>query len=180
MIIRPATSADLPQLIALLQQEIAYQRQISPFFDLAPDFDWTQFAKTKLNNPNERIMVAEDQGRLLGYIDVRVLPPTIPLPRPKSIRERFSRRRVSHALGRPWTIGWIEDCYVESRFRQQGTGTALVKAGVAWLQARGANRMELAVSAANSGGRVFWEKQGFAVSRLQMLKDPAYPAEDCA
>ena len=36
MIIRPVAVADLPQLIVLFQPEIAYQRQLSPFFDLAP------------------------------------------------------------------------------------------------------------------------------------------------
>jgi len=173
MIIRPATLTDLPHLLVLFQQEIAYQKQITPFFDLAPDFDWSYFVETKLDNGSERIIVAEDNGRLLGYIDVRALPPSIQFPRRRSILGRFSRRKVSHALVRPWTVGWSEDCYVESQFRRKGAGSALVKEGVAWLQARGANRLELAVSAANSDGRAFWEKQGFAICRLQMSKDHA-------
>ena len=35
MKVRPAVIADLLQLIALVQQEVAYQRQIHPLFDLA-------------------------------------------------------------------------------------------------------------------------------------------------
>jgi len=170
MLIRPVTGADLPRLIVLFQQEIMYQKQLNPFFELAPDFDWEHFAEVKLNNPNERILVAEKDDQLLGYIDVRAHLPKQSCS-PKNIMRRLLRRETFPSLVRPGAVGWIEDCYVQTNFQRQGIGSALVKEGLAWLQAKGVTRIELAVSAANENGRDFWEKQGFSASRLLMSKE---------
>jgi hypothetical protein len=75
MIIRAARLTDLPRLIELFQIEIAYQKEFAPVHDLPPNFDVARFAKLKLNNPHERVLVAEMDGAIAGYIDVRVLRP---------------------------------------------------------------------------------------------------------
>jgi ribosomal protein S18 acetylase RimI-like enzyme len=170
MIIRSATVADLSRLIVLFQQEIAYQRQIEPFFDVSSSFDWRHFAEVKLSNPNEQILVAERDGQLLGYIDVRALLPTQSRP-PRNIMRRLIRRETPAAFVRPYTVGRIEDCYVETQFQRQGIGSALVREGLTWLKAKGVTRIELAVSVANSKGKSFWERQGFFAFRLLMSKE---------
>jgi GNAT superfamily N-acetyltransferase len=162
-------TADLPRLIMLFQKEIAYQRRIAPFYDLSADFDWERFAMLKLNNRNERVFVAEADGTVLGYIDVRAIAPN-QVRLLKKFVGRIRRRRIAPSFVRTGAVGWIEDCYVESQFRRQGIGDALVGQGVAWLRGRGANRIELATFAANGTGRDFWEKQGFSAYRLLMSK----------
>ena len=169
MIIRPATVVDLSRLIVLFQQEIAYQRQINPFFNFSPQFDWRDFVEAKLKKLNERVLVAEGDDTLLGYIDVRAVASSESRP-PKKTMTRFFRREAPPSLVRACAVGWIEDCYVQTQFQRQGIGRALVKEGLTWLQAKGVRRIELAVSAANGNGRAFWEKQGFSTFRLLMSK----------
>jgi GNAT superfamily N-acetyltransferase len=169
MNIRPATSADMARLIELFQKAIAYQRGFAPFFDLSAEFSWERFAKLKLSNRNERVFVAEVDGTVSGYIDVRAIVPGQARAL-KNFVGRIFQRRIAPSFARTRTVGWIEDCYVESQFRRQGIGAALVAYGLAWLRESGAERIELATFAANGSGRAFWEKQGFSAYRLLMSK----------
>jgi ribosomal protein S18 acetylase RimI-like enzyme len=166
MIVRPATAADLPRLVALLKQEIGYQRQIAFFYDVAPNFDWNRFAAAKLNDPNERVFVAEQDGAVCGYIDVRALGQG-PL---RKLVTRLLRPYRPPSFVRSRSIGRIEDCYVESGFRRRGIGSALVAEGLGWLRSKGVTAIELGVATANAGGKAFWEKQGFSPYRLLMSK----------
>lgn len=179
MIIRPATGMDLARLIVLFQQEIAYQRQINPFFSLSPEFDWRQFIEAKLDKPNERLLVAEADGVLLGYIDVRARLPNHSRSPKQNIMKRVFRRETHSSLVRPHAVGWIEDCYVQTQFQRQGIGSALVREGIAWLGTKEVTRIELTVSSTNGNGRIFWEKQGFSASRLLMSKETGLSKEDC-
>ena len=88
----------------------------------------------------------------------------------KNFVGRIFQRRIAPSFARTGTVGWIEDCHVESQFRRQGIGAVLVAYGLEWLRERGAERIELGTFAANGGGRVFWEKQGFSAYRLLMSK----------
>ena len=169
MNIRPATTADLPRLIELFHKEIAYQRGFAPFFDLSADLDWERFAKLKLNNRHERVFVAEADGTVPGYLDVRAIVPG-QARSAKHFVGRIFQRRIAPSFARTGTVGWIEDCYVDNQFRRQGIGAALVAYALAWLRERGADRIELATFAANGSGRAFWEKQGFSAYRLLMSK----------
>lgn len=169
MIVRPATVADLPRLIILFQQEIAYQREITPFLDVSSDFNWRHFVEKKLNNPNERVIVAEEDPKLLGYIDVRVMVPS-PSSRRRNIVRRIFRQETPPSFVQTGTVGRIDDCYVEPQFQLRGIGSALLKEGLTWLRARGATRIDLAVSTANTNGRAFWEKRGFSPYRIAMSK----------
>ena len=170
MIIRPARGEDLPSLAVLFRQEIAYQRQICPFWELSPQFDCLSFLQTKLSNPHERLFVAERNAQLLGYILVRVIQ--APHHRfPRNIFRHFFSERSTLAFIRPPNTGSIEDCYVEPQSRRQRVGSALLKQGLGWLEAQGVRHIELAVSAGNGDGIAFWERQGFVSSRFLMFKE---------
>jgi ribosomal protein S18 acetylase RimI-like enzyme len=173
MLIRPAMLADLHQLSALLQQGVTCQRQITPFFELVPRVNWERFARAKLQNPQERILVAVQDERLAGYIIMRV-PHSPPEPYRHTLRQllkRFWRRPLAPEIVQPRRVGWIEDCYVQPEVRRHRIGRALVHAGLAWLQAQHVARVELAVLVANRSGLAFWEQQGFAPLRLLMAKE---------
>ncbi len=129
MIIRPARGEDLPSLAVLFRQEIAYQRQICPFWELSPQFDCLSFLQTKLSNPHERLFVAERNAQLLGYILVRVIQ--APHHRfPRNIFRHFFSEKSTLAFIRPPNTGSIEDCYVEPQSRRQRVGSALLKQGL--------------------------------------------------
>jgi ribosomal protein S18 acetylase RimI-like enzyme len=170
MIIRPASGEDLPRLAALFRQEITYQRQISPFLDFSPHFDYLRFLQAKLRNPHERLFVAERNAQLLGYIVVRVIQ--APNHRfPRNILRHFFSENSTPAFVRAPNTGCIEDCYVEPQSRRQRVGSALLKEGLGWFGAQGVRRIELAVFAGNGDGIAFWEKQGFVSSRFLMTKE---------
>lgn len=172
MVIRAAAHADLSPLLRLFQDEIELQRRLSKHIEVARDFDLRGFTEAKLDNPNERVFVAEQDGQLLGHIDVRAL---------RSAPTRTAGNRLARLLGRQQAgeavraavVGRIEDCYVEKQFRRQGIGSALLKEGLAWLRTQGVKRVDLAVSAANSDGQAFWQQQGFAPFQLLMSKEVA-------
>ena len=104
MKVRPAVIADLRQLIALFQQEVAYQRQIHPFFDLASGVDWSDFVRAKLKNSYERVFVAERDEQLVGYINVRAeYSPTPRLLR--RILGRLLRRNTMPSIVRRPCVG---------------------------------------------------------------------------
>ncbi|HVP28886.1 MAG TPA: GNAT family N-acetyltransferase [Myxococcota bacterium] len=58
--------------------------------------------------------------------------------------------------------GEISDLYVAPDVRRRGMGRALTEAALAWLDARGARRVEVRVSPRNEAGRAFWRALGFA------------------
>jgi ribosomal protein S18 acetylase RimI-like enzyme len=169
MMIRPAAVTDVPRLIVLFQREIEYQREVTPFFDIAPHLDWRRFAQAKLENLHERVLVAEGDGQLMGYIDVRVIYASR-YRFLRSIARRLLLRDIAPIIAQPGDIGRIEDCYVEPQVRRQGIGSALVKDGLSWLQAQKVRRIELAVTAANGDGMAFWKRHGFSPFRLLMSK----------
>lgn len=169
MIVRPARPSDLSRLIGLFREEIAYQRRLSPFFDLTPGFQWARFAARKLRDPDETVLVADRDGQLLGYVNVRAPRPARP-GLPGRLVRRWAQWRKPPSIVRRGAVGSIEDCYVQPQFQRQGIGRALVAEGLRWLRARGATCIELAVAAANVDGRGFWEKQGFSVYRVLMSK----------
>jgi ribosomal protein S18 acetylase RimI-like enzyme len=162
-------AADVTRLIVLFQQEIAYQRHILPFYDLSPKFDWRRFVEVKLNNPNERLFVADEDGIVVGYIDVRMFRPA----RFRALRNmanRYLLREPPISFVPSRSVGRIEDCYVQSRLRRRGIGSALLTEGLEWLRSKGATAVELAVAKANESGKAFWEKHGFSPYRLLMSK----------
>jgi ribosomal protein S18 acetylase RimI-like enzyme len=170
MIVRPATLADVPRLIALFQQAIAHQRQLATFFDLTPSVDWERFAEAKLRHPRERVLVAEWDAEVVGYIDVR-MPFS---PRHGRLRRMLRRLVSAHhtpTIVQPRRAGWIEDCYVQPQARRRGIGRALVQAALAWFRARHVTRVDLAVLVANREGLAFWEKQGFAPLRMLLSQE---------
>jgi ribosomal protein S18 acetylase RimI-like enzyme len=170
MVIRPATRADLPRLIVLFQQAIAYQRQLMPFFDLVRHVDWRRFVEAKLQHPRERVVVAEWSGEVMGYVAVQ-----ISFPARHGLLKRALRRLVAlprpHSIVQPKRVGWIEDCYVEPQARRRGIGSALVQAALAWLRAQHVTRVELAVLVANREGLAFWEQQGFGAVRVMLSRE---------
>jgi diamine N-acetyltransferase len=57
--------------------------------------------------------------------------------------------------------------YVDPANRGAGVGAALVEAGLAWARDRGARSMLVNVFADNHGGRRFYERAGFTLTRLE-------------
>ncbi|MEU2058908.1 GNAT family N-acetyltransferase [Streptomyces sp. NPDC013455] len=111
-------------------------------------------------HPAEEFLVAEDGGRLLGY--VRLTRPT-PLP------------SHAHVLA-------VQGFAVATRARGRGVGRALIRAAVAEARRRGARRLTLRVLGHNTPARALYASEGFAVEGVlpgEFLIDGAYVDDVC-
>ena len=89
-----------------------------------------------------RIMVAERSGAIVGFICV------------------VSSAR-NDSPDDPATFAWAHDVFVRPEHRRQGIGAALLADAEAFVRARGARELRLAVLDRNENARVLYEAKGF-------------------
>jgi GNAT superfamily N-acetyltransferase len=104
-IIRPAAECDLPALVSLIG-ELGYTTSLE---DMRDTF------RAVAASPDDEILVAELDGRVVGLIGIRI-------------------HRVIHRVGH---VGEYSSMVVSASFRRRGIGQALVTAAEEWLSARG-------------------------------------------
>lgn len=64
--------------------------------------------------------------------------------------------------------GEVATLYVEQAFRRRGIGAELVRLGLAWLAAHGAENVALEVVGGNDGAVAFYRSQGFRVRKMRL------------
>ncbi len=146
--IRDAAPADRDEIVRLLDQMKAHHRAFAPDeprFDV-PEDDLDAFAAQVLDDPGVTVMVAEGEGRLLGFAQVRYLP---------------------KSWGRSCEIDLLA---VDARSRGRGIGTALMHAIEARARAAGVAGMRLNVSLGNDGAVRFYERLGYSQSAVRLAK----------
>lgn len=142
---RVAERRELDRLAALYA-ELVHHHGGEAGFAIAPggeDAARAHLAEA-LDSEDACLLVAPGPGGLAGFAVVRVLR------RPPVFRERERAE--------------IEALFVRPDARRRGTGRALVRAGLAWLEGRGVDRVTLQVAVANREGSAFWRALGFAPS----------------
>jgi ribosomal protein S18 acetylase RimI-like enzyme len=92
-------------------------------------------------------LVAETEGRIVGYVHVTLRTGDAPLP---------------------GVSGEIDECYVVPEARRQGVGSALVREGVRWLRDQGANPVSLETWLDNEAARQFWASLDFEPESIRM------------
>lgn len=105
------------------------------------EFHSPEYYQRILNNPDQKIWVIEDRGRLLGYtlIGPNSLPCDPPLPRALELSRLYLR----------------EDC------RGSGLGAELMERIIEYADAHTHPQIVLSVYAENFGGQRFYERYGF-------------------
>jgi GNAT superfamily N-acetyltransferase len=134
--VRPATDADGPKIHALA-------RRFATSFVVSESHFLTSF-DTVLSSHGARLLVAEEGGRILGYL----LGFTHP---------------AFYANGR---VGWIEEVMVEETARRRRIGASLVAAFEDWARSRGARLVALATRRADP----FYLALGYAASAAYFQK----------
>lgn len=132
--IRPACTADEGSLAELNRVTWSWLSEVSP--RPAPDAEFFTGHRTP-----EQILVAEDGGKVVGYI--RLVPPT----------GLESNRHVRQ----------IQGLAVDPACRGRGVGRALIEAACAAARNAGARRMTLRVLGHNGPARRLYERCGFTV-----------------
>ena len=174
--VRCATRQDSHQLAELVRQEVELQQRLSRHFQLVPEVDWARYVSAKLQRSDCAIQVAEQDGRLVGFVEVRFIEPG---HYAGGSRLRARARR----LFRPWRkhterLGVIEDVYVLPAHREGGIATALVLQGMHWLQSQRVAQVQAAIWSDNQASLSFAQKLGFEKIRLTMSKKLHRKSED--
>jgi ribosomal protein S18 acetylase RimI-like enzyme len=142
IIIRRATQADLPAIVALndaLFREDAGQRDPLVNHDWARQHGQAYFAGL-LERGASAVLVAEAEGPVVGYLSAYTYGPS-----------DF----------RPVVAAELESTCVDAAWRGRGVGARLVQVFLAWAQERGAVLATVTAYAANARALAFYERHGF-------------------
>ncbi|BCS34248.1 hypothetical protein TBR22_A34770 [Luteitalea sp. TBR-22] len=155
MVIRAATRDDVPALgrlgAQLMRQHHAFdpQRFLAP--GDAPEAGYGRFLGSQLDDPDAFVHVAEDEGRVVGYVYAGIEPLSW-----KELRDE---------------CGFVHDLLVEESARGQGAGRALLEAAAAWLVSRGMPRVMLWTASQNQAAQRLFAHAGFRPTMIEMTRE---------
>jgi aminoglycoside 6'-N-acetyltransferase I len=156
--VRPATPADLAQVVALrlaLLREHATNPVYARLRPDAPERARRMFA-AQLTSTNEQIFLAEDGGAVIGII--------------RCVDSSGS------PLLEPARYGYISSAYVRPEARRRGALRALVAAARAWCAERGLDEARLHSVAGDEGSNRAWTALGFEIVE-HMRRSAIAPAD---
>jgi len=135
--VRETTAADFAALMRLLDQmdESMYGGRAS-----AGEVDIRALYDAILADPDQRLLVAEDGGRLVGSAHLMVL------------------RHLGHSLPRSAVV---EGVVVDAAYRRKGMGAALMRAAADAAREAGCYKLTLTSNVARSGAHRFYSRLGW-------------------
>jgi ribosomal protein S18 acetylase RimI-like enzyme len=145
VVFRPATRADLPQIVRMLaDDELGSQRERveNP---LPPSY-YSAFDEIN-NDPNHDLIVAELNGEVMGTLHLILLP------------------SVSFQGG---LRAQVESVRIDKRFQNQGIGSKMMKWAMERARQRGAHVVQLTTHKTRVDAHRFYERLGFKGSHLGM------------
>ena len=155
MLVRPATRHDLPalgRLGALLMRvhhDFDQRRFLAPGADPEGGYAW--FLGTQLDDPNCVVLVAEDEGQVIGYVYAAIEPLSW-----KELRGES---------------GFVHDLVVAPDARRAGAGTQLLEAAIDWLRTRRMPRVVLWTAERNPGAQRLFERSQFRRTMIEMTRE---------
>jgi ribosomal protein S18 acetylase RimI-like enzyme len=153
--IRPATEHDVEALgrlgALLMRAHYAFdpRRFMNPGDRPEEGYGW--FLGTQLHEPDGIVLVAEREGRVVGYVWASIEP--------------LSWKELRDAAG------FIQDVVVDEGERKTGVATVLVKAAVEWLREHGAPRVMLWSAQPNEQAQRLFERLGFRRTMVEMTRE---------
>ena len=152
MTIRKAGKIDLAGILTFAREMARMHHELDPYY--RPPEDYKNLAEdlaSELDDPDNLILIAEDDSTPLGYIRVAV--------------------EEAPTYAAPKKIGVVYDLFVDAARRGQGIGEKLFEEALAWLKSKNIKHIELSVDARNSGAVATWKKFGFFEYKLRMRRD---------
>ena len=143
--IRPARREDVPAMIAMLADD-HLGRARERVEDPLPASYYEAFARVE-RDPNLTLVVAESEGRVVGCLQLAILP------------------GISSQGG---VRGLLEDVRVAADCRSRGIGERLVQWAIAEAKTRGCNLVELLTHQTRVDAQRFYKRLGFTASHVGM------------
>lgn len=143
MILRDATLADLPAIVAMLDDDDLSRGREDASLPLDPRYEMA-FADLD-SDPNQRLIVAERDGVVVGTMQLSFLP--------------------GIAFRGAWR-GQIEAVRIASTMRGQGLGGQMIEWAVAECRARGCRLVQLMSMRDRVDAHRFYEKLGWTKSHF--------------
>jgi len=143
MEITRARAQDIDAILDLWGELAAFHADLDPAFTPAAGWRaaYAGYLATLLGRPDARVLVAHQEGRIVGYGVARItfLPPF------------FAERRR----------GFIQDVFTNQGYRRRGISRRLVSDLLAWLREETVTTVELTVAINNEEAIRLWESLGF-------------------
>jgi ribosomal protein S18 acetylase RimI-like enzyme len=152
--VRPATAADQEPLgrfgAALLRQHHAADPR--RFIHVEhPEAGYGRFLVSQASNPTSRVMVAENDGQVVGYIFADVEP--------------------TNWMELRGPCGVVQDVYVDEAARHLGAGRALMRAAIEWIRSQGRSQVVLLTKTQNQHAQHLFAALGFRPTMIEMTLD---------
>jgi GNAT superfamily N-acetyltransferase len=144
--IRRARPSDLPELVALLQQLSLDE----PREDARAPASYEAAFRDIEADLRQTLLVAEDDGSIIGTAVIIVLP------------------NLSH-VGRPYAV--VEDVVVDSARRGQGLGETLMRRAIDMAREAGCYKLVLTSNRRRADAHRFYERLGFTASHIGFRMD---------
>ncbi|MFF3729909.1 GNAT family N-acetyltransferase [Streptomyces sp. NPDC002476] len=139
--IRPATPADLPAVVAMLADDPLGARRESPD-DLVP---YHAAYRRLADDPNQRLMVAVRESRVVGTLQLTIIP-------------GLSRRGATRSV--------IEGVRVHADERGSGLGTRMIEWAVDESRRLDCQLVQLTSDVSRTDAHRFYERLGFTASHV--------------
>ncbi|MDB4906107.1 MAG: acetyltransferase [Gemmatimonadetes bacterium] len=156
--IRPAAETDLPAIgrlgamLVQLHHDFDAERFI-PATDDTPR-GYASWLGSQLAQPAVLLLVAEQHGQVVGYS--------------YSALEGFDYQSLRGPAGA------IHDILVDPLCRGSGIGSALLRATIAALAAKGAPRVVLSTAARNESAQRLFAREGFRQTMIEMTRESGH------
>ncbi|MFJ6179807.1 GNAT family N-acetyltransferase [Streptomyces sp. NPDC092295] len=139
--IRPAAPDDIPAIVAMLADDpLGAQRE--SLDDLTP---YTEAYERLARDPNQHVVVAERDGRVIGTLQLTIIP-------------GLSRRGATRSI--------IEAVRVHANERGSGLGTRFIEWAVDESRRQGCQLVQLTSDASRTDAHRFYERLGFTASHV--------------
>ncbi|MDT9695592.1 GNAT family N-acetyltransferase [Streptomyces sp. P17] len=139
--IRPATADDVPAIVAMLADDPLGAQRESPD-DLTP---YLSALERLSRDPNQRLMVAEREGRVVGTLQLTLIP-------------GLSRKGATRSI--------IEAVRIHADERGSGLGTQFIEWAVEESRRQGCRLVQLTSDASRTDAHRFYERLGFEASHV--------------
>ncbi|WP_223775630.1 GNAT family N-acetyltransferase [Streptomyces sp. 135] len=139
--IRPAVADDLPAIVAMLADDPLGATRESPD-DLTP---YVAAFQRLADDPNQRLVVAVREGRVVGTLQLTIVP-------------GLSRKGATRSI--------IEGVRVHADERGSGLGTRFIEWAIEESRRQGCQLVQLTSDATRTDAHRFYERLGFSASHL--------------